>query len=101
MFYGQNGLKKPLNFQKNDTILNSRKIGHFAKAVVRQNPQKWRTLGENHTKDERQHTQEIFYGKNGQKKIKYSRGDTILKIGKISHYSKPKWLKMVYFEFQL
>ena len=57
MFYGQNS-----------SILKSGKFGHFAKAAVRQNRHKWRTLGlnsQNHTKNESQHTQDIFYGKNG------------------------------------
>ena len=81
--------KKHLNFKKWYDFEKSQNWP-FSKGCSEAKSSKkgWTLNSENHTKNECQYPQEIFYGKMAKKKIKYSQGDTILKIGKISHFAK-------------
>ena len=89
MFYGQNGLKKKhLNFKKWYDFEKSQNWP-FSKGCSEAKSSKkgWTLNSENHKKMNVNTRKRFSMGK-WLKKIKYSQGDTILKIGKISHFAK-------------
>ena len=69
LFYAEYGLKKTLCL-KHDKCLKSGKIGHFAKAIVRQNCHFGAKIqkAKKHATDDSRIRIDLFYAKNGSKK---------------------------------